>query len=283
MIAAVLTRDSICNTCLNRISRQSRQYAVAAAAATLTSSETQPQHSEPQPARAQALQKAYRLLIAPVISRPPLLTRELTSFEKSYYLYQKRLNERLALPLTRYFYYKKGTPGDIEWKRKIKSRQTAARDIGVYNAYGEYGWNDEVLVGDKTAEPDTTRDALIRDAEGRDIIDALPVSDSDADGETVKGEAREGEATQKELQIQIEHPLPRTTQADQHNDTKSLSRKMDRVLYLLVKNAEGRWRFPEDRMLGKESLYQVNTFLSISRNLLTTARLPNASLCKLPA
>ncbi|QIX01098.1 hypothetical protein AMS68_006615 [Peltaster fructicola] len=249
-----LGRDTICRTCLIRISRQSRQFAAAAAVAPAAE---EPAGQNGQSAQNKGLQKAYRLLIAPVVSRPPMLTRESTSFEKAYYLYQKRLNERLALPLTRYFYYKKGTPADVEWKRKIKSRQTAARDIGVYNAYGEFGWNDEVLLGDKTAEPDATRDALIRDAEGRDIVNAKPVDDKDVAGAVIAGDAAQGEATQKELQLQLERPASRVAKADNDNDTKSLSRKMDRILYLLVKNAEGRWRFPEDRMLGAESLYQA--------------------------
>jgi large subunit ribosomal protein L46 len=120
------------------------------------------------------------------------------------------LNERLALPFTRYFYYKKGTPGDREWKRKMLLRKTPARDVGVYNAYSESGWNDEVLVNDKTSEPESQVEALIRDAEGTD-----------------------GEAGAK-------------------------NRLLDRTLYLLVKNKNGVWRFPEDEIKGPEGLDQVS-------------------------
>ncbi|RAL60556.1 hypothetical protein DID88_009752 [Monilinia fructigena] len=81
-------------------------------------------------------------------SRPPLLTESATPFEKAFYLYQKRLNERLVLPFTRYFYHKKDQPADIEWKARVKERNgVAARDIGGYRAYGEEGWNDEVVIG----------------------------------------------------------------------------------------------------------------------------------------
>ncbi|KAK5688677.1 hypothetical protein LTS10_000655 [Elasticomyces elasticus] len=237
---------------------QSRRHAATAAAvAEEPSAPSQQRHPNP-PVTAKAPRKAFQVLASPVLSRPPLLTRELTSFEKAFYLYQKRLNERLALPFTRYFYYKEGTPGDIEWKRKIKARKTAARDIGVYAAYGDEGWNDEVLVGDKTADRETTVEALVRDAEGKDIVDAETVGDADKGGLAVTGDARAGEGQRRELtKIDIERPVPRVTEADQKGDMKSLSRKLDRTLYLLVKNKEGRWRFPEDRIYGKENLHQA--------------------------
>lgn len=199
--------------------------------------------------------KAYRLLASPVLSRPPLITRDLTSFEKAFYLYQKRLNERLALPFTRYFYYKKGTPGDLEWKRKIKSRKTPARDIGVYDAYGSEGWNDEVLVGDKTGEMGTIVEALIRDAEGKNIVEGK----TDTEGKDSKEDSvKAAERQRRELhKVEVERPMPRITEADEQNDLRSLNRKLDRTLFLLVKNRDGFWRFPEDRVCGRENLNQV--------------------------
>lgn len=211
--------------------------------------------------------KAYRILASTVLSRPPLLTRNLTSFEKAFYLYQKRLNERLALPFTRYFYYKKGTPADVEWKRKQKVRKTAARDIGVYSGYGKEAWNDEVLVGDVTAEPSSQVSALIRDAEGKDIVAAELVGDAETDGLEVSGNEKEAEGVRKPVgqQVAIERPMPRFTEADEKKDSRSLSRKLDRSLYLLVKNKDGRWRFPEDRVYGRENLAQVHhVFLASS-------------------
>ncbi|KAK4546625.1 hypothetical protein LTR36_001842 [Oleoguttula mirabilis] len=255
-----LPRDTICTSCRHRLSHQPRRHAATAAAAAEEQLPPPPQQAMQHipPVTAKAPAKAYRLLASPVLSRPPLLTRELTSFEKAYYLYQKRLNERLAQPFSRYFYYKKGTPGDVEWKRKAKARQTAARDIGVYNAYGREGWNDEVLYGDQTAEPENQVDALIRDAEGKNIVDDQPVGDADKDGEAVTGDATVGEGQRRELQkIEVERPMPRMTEADRANDVRSLSRKLDRSLYLLVKNKEGRWRFPEDRVYGRENLHQA--------------------------
>lgn len=53
-------------------------------------------------------------------------------------------------------------------------------------------------------------------------------------------------------------PVSRTTPADKANDVKSLSRKLDRTLYLLVRNSQGRWVFPGDVIKKKEALNQVS-------------------------
>lgn len=141
------------------------------------------------------------------------------------------------MPFSRYFYYQKGTPGDVEWKRKIKERLTPARDIGVYNAYAKEGWNDEVLVGAKESEPEAQVDALLRDAE----VEGLT-----------------GEEGQEVKKQEIEKPMPRITEADQVGDTKSLDRKLQRTLYLVVREGkEGKWWFPNDMLVGKESLHTV--------------------------
>ena len=219
-----------------------------------------------------------------VVSRPPLLTRPLTAFEKAYHLYNRRLNERLALPFTRYFYYKKGTPQDGEWKRKIRARNTAARDIGSYSGYGDEAWNDEVLVGSKLGEWEHTVEQVIRDAEefNEDTIRAASVEgnktdkgEGKAEGETdavstQKGQSEGAPAQDDFMQAAatikkeaVPRPAPRVTSADEANDTKSLSRKMDRTLYLLVKNAAGRWVFPADLVQGKEGLHQVCNPLAV--------------------
>jgi large subunit ribosomal protein L46 len=163
-----------------------------------------------------------------VLSRPPQITRDQTPFEKAYFFYQRRLNERLALPFSRYFYFKGGTPADLEWKRKQAERLTPAKDIGVYNAYGETSWNDELLIGAKESELETQLESLLKDAE-------VPGVESDGMG-----------------------PMPRVTKADREGDEKSLDRKLNRTLYLLVRGSEGRWSFPVSALLGKENLHEVS-------------------------
>ncbi|KAK6599240.1 50s ribosomal subunit l30 [Botrytis cinerea] len=126
-------------------------------------------------------------------------------------------------------------PADLEWKAKVKERNgVAARDIGGYRAYGEEGWNDEVLIGgqeEKVAEWDNIAGKLVEEGMGEDL-------------EKVKLESREGEA-----------------------DKRSLARKMDETVYLVVKgkektvDREGKevkvdvWEFPRGDMVGNEVLH----------------------------
>ncbi|WEW61165.1 hypothetical protein PRK78_006655 [Emydomyces testavorans] len=244
-VSTLLTSKStfdttICRSCQQTFSR--RGYASAAAATApsaidpssdtllLPSSTT----SSPSPAtNSSTSQSIYTIKAGVVLSRTPQITRDLTPFEKSFYFYQRRLNERLALPFTRYFYFKRGTPADVEWKRKYKDRQTAARDIGEYNAYSEDAWNDELLVGAIESEPEHQVEALVKDAEGY-----------------VVSEVDEGGAKKE----QIPRPLPRITEADQKGDQRSLDRLLQRTLYLLVQAKEGYWKFPSVTIEGKESL-----------------------------
>ena len=118
----------------------------------------------------------------------------------------------------------------------MKQRQTAARDIGVYNAYSKEGWNDELLVGAKESDPEEQVQALLADAE---------VHGTETD--------EMGEAKREN----VERPMPRVTEADHTGDVKSLNRALQRTLYLLVRGKDGRWGFPTSGLIGKENLHQV--------------------------
>ncbi|KAI9737169.1 MAG: 39S ribosomal protein L46, mitochondrial [Cirrosporium novae-zelandiae] len=235
LIRASSLESSICTSCRRSLLHK-RHYAAAAAAAVAQSNSSETVTTPPS-VTAESAQGSYRIQAGLVLSRPPQLTRDLTPFEKAFFLYQKRLNERLVLPFTRYFYISPKTPADFEWKRKIRERQTPARDIGVYNAYGKEGWNDEVLVGAKESEPEYTLEALLKDAE------------------KPKGSEEVAEATsEKDI---VERPLPRVTEADKKGDTKSLNRALQRTLYLLVKEKSGIWKFPTAGLEGKENLHEA--------------------------
>lgn len=176
-----------------------------------------------------------------MLSRPPLITPDPHPFETAYYLYQRRLNERLALPFTQYFYYKKGSPAYEKWRTKRHERGgAAARDIGKYNAYGDEGWNDEALLGDESGSPQRIVEQLI-DEEGRA---------TEFIGES--GDLKKA-------------GLKRTTEADAKNDQRSLERSLSRTLYLLVKSKKESpedesflWRFPSGGLEGKEGLKEVS-------------------------
>lgn len=119
----------------------------------------------------------------------------------------------------------------------MKERQTPARDIGVYNAYSEDGWNDELLVGARESEPEAQIEALIRDAQV---------------------EIKEGEELSTANKKEVERPYPRITEADKIGDVRSLNRLLQRTLYLLVKSDKNdRWAFPSSLLTGKESLHTV--------------------------
>ena len=120
-----------------------------------------------------------------------------------------------------------------------------------------------MLIGDQTAAVDAQREALIRDAEGREIVGAEAVGDKEANKEQVSGDARIGEGQRKDLELHVERPASRVTEADEKNDTLSLNRKLDQTLYLLVQNKDGLWKFPEDRLFVSEDLHRVRSlFLS---------------------
>lgn len=172
-----------------------------------------------------------------MLSRPPVITRDLEPFEKAFYLYQKRLNERQALPFTKYFYFKRGTPLDEDWKKKVQERRTPARDIGNYNAYARDAWNDELLLGAQESEPEHQVETLVRDAEST-------------------ANATSQDTSKKE---EIPRPHPRVTEADKKGDHKSLNRLLPRTLYLLVKSKEGQWRFPNSQVETGETLRQVRS------------------------
>jgi large subunit ribosomal protein L46 len=169
-----------------------------------------------------------------LLSRPPILTRPLTKFETSFHFYQKRLNERLALPFTRYFYFKKDTPLDLSFKAQTKARNgSVARELGGYDAYGKEAWNDEIIVGSDIDSEKSVREAAVRDAEG------LVRDDGEAVGEG------------------LERPRERFTDADVKNDVRTLDRKLARTLFLVVKGREG-WKFPTGEVVGRENLHQVS-------------------------
>ncbi|TKX24363.1 hypothetical protein C1H76_3469 [Elsinoe australis] len=255
--------DSICLQCRLQIRRASTATATAPQTKATSPSTTS---APPKP------QQAYRIVSSIVLSRPPILTRPLHPFEKAYHLYNRRLNERLALPFTRHFYYKKGTPGDGEWKRKIRARLTPSRDVGVYSAYGEEAWNDEVLVGDRTGDEESVIEEVIRDAEGSFDTPAtkprvgqepprkeeqVVAGEEAVEGEGLKSAEEEFQALTQAKKEPVPRPYARETEADRKGDVRSLNRRLERTLYLLVKNKEGRWVFPGDAVKGKEGLHQA--------------------------
>ncbi|KAJ9614114.1 hypothetical protein H2200_002250 [Cladophialophora chaetospira] len=189
------------------------------------------------PSASQATQPTYAIRAGIVLSRPPLITPDPHPFETAYYLYQRRLNERLVLPFTQYFYYRRNTPAFEHWRKHRRERGgVATRDIGNYNAYTPESWNDEVLIGDETGKPERIVENLITE-EGRQA-EFTGRGDSKFAG------------------------LRRATEADVKGDLRSLERRLQRTLYLLVKTKgsvgkQGDWRFPSGPVVGFEGLKEA--------------------------
>jgi len=203
-----------------------------------------------------AVASRYRIKSGLILTRPPILTRELTPFEEAFFLYQKRLNERLTAPFRRAFFFKKDTAADLDWRIKLKERKGVPnKDIGRYNPRGRMAWNDEVMVGSTTSSTEYIYDRLLTDAEMR-------VSE---DGEEIPPEDR----------VPVERPMPRRTEADEKNDVRRLDRALDRTLYLVVrKGAEdkGIWQFPAGDVPTHENLHEVRS----------TSSVPYIHLCTCP-
>ncbi|KAF4177482.1 hypothetical protein CNMCM8694_000231 [Aspergillus lentulus] len=224
VVGPSIVDSRVCRSCQETLVR--RNYASTAAPSSASETVSTPASTFP------VVRPTHIIKAGVALSRPPQITRDLTPFEKAYFFYQKRLNERLALPFTKYFYFKRGTPADEDWKRKIRERQTPARDIGKYNAYSKEAWNDELLVGAVESEPEHQIEMLVRDAEA-----------------TVNATSQD--TSKKE---EIPRPFPRVTEADQKNDQRSLNRALQRTLYLLVQTKEGFWKLPSSSVETGESL-----------------------------
>ncbi len=63
----------------------------------------------------------------------------------------------------------------------------------------------------------------------------------------------------REIELSSFTPAPRETEADRNNDFKSVQRKLDQILYLLVKKdrVEHAWQMPQGGMEDSESLLEV--------------------------
>ncbi|PKS10345.1 hypothetical protein jhhlp_002096 [Lomentospora prolificans] len=251
-----------------------RYYSTPAAESSSTQTSSPPPPpttTRPPPTEPASISKdnvRYLIKAGIILTRPPLLTREQTPFESSYYFYQKRLNERLVLPFNQKAFFKRDTPPELDWAIKLKERHgVVAREIGQYNGRSATAWDDELKVGDKLSSPETLMDLLLKDAEQR-------VSE---DAEEIPPEER----------VPIERPMPRETEADKKNDVKRLDRKLDRTLYLVVKTSEGKWEFPTAPVTTDEALHEtarraLDDSAGVNMNTWLVGRVPVAHLVNKP-
>ncbi|KAK6341264.1 54S ribosomal protein L17 mitochondrial [Orbilia brochopaga] len=233
--------DSLCRRCFTRIALRSRRpfATIAASQPTPTDGGVPIPPVETLDAPTEKYQRPkldHQIAASIVVSRPPILTRDLTPFEKEFFFYQRRLDKRLVRPFVRNFYFKQGTLAYDEWRAKRKG-------MNVYNPYDKQdGWADELRYGDKPGDDeDMTYDDLVKF--------------------TVSGEDISASDTEEEIAAKrtMTKPLPRETEADIAGDVRSLNRMLSRTLYLLVKRGDRQedvWKFPQANIEGTQNLKQ---------------------------
>lgn len=204
----------------------------------------------------------YRIRAGVILSRPPILTRTPSAFERAFHLYQKRLSERLHAPFAKEFYFRAQQPATIDFNLKFNDRlHVMQREIGRHRQTqpagsvgaqdrltrrGRDAWDDEALmdVGELYSDPTYIRERLYTEAESR-------VSE---DGEQLEFDDR----------LRIERPLGRETEADLSGDQTRLDRALDRTLYLVVKKfwhhqwGAHKWAFPMSDVRPDEGLHEVS-------------------------
>ncbi|KAK9476333.1 39S mitochondrial ribosomal protein L46-domain-containing protein [Lipomyces japonicus] len=166
----------------------------------------------------------FNILSGVIVARSPIITPELTPFEKVYYKYQLELRKRLQWTFTHWFYFPRGSVHDLQYREA---------QIPVDAKPDEFGNKPDILLG--------------RDRRSKQDVQ-LPKRD-------VEKETAESERLYRKIE-----PQSRITEADRTGNVHSLDRKLDRTLYLVVKiqgnNAE-RWVFPTTPVGKSESLHDA--------------------------
>jgi len=228
-----------------------RCYSAAAAEATNSTATSVPPNGPPpqtSPPAEASTTPSHFIKAGIILTRPPLLTRELTPFENAFFFYQKRLAARLTLPFSAKAWFKEDTPSQLDFALKMRERRgNPGRELGDYNGRAARAWDDELLVGDELSKPETLVEGLLEDS-------VMRVSE---DAEEIVEEER----------VPAEKPMPRRTEADEKNNQKALDRWLDKTLYLVVKEKDGKWVFPAAKVSTSEALHAVSnirTFLFLS-------------------
>lgn len=145
-----------------------------------------------------------------LLARSPIVTADLTPFEKVYYNYQEELQRRLMWTFPQYYYFRKGTLSERRFTAAQKGPVT--KQPGVYY---EKGTPDVVHNRERRLKQNLT----------------IPKAETNDD------------ANLDEISRPV-IPNSRVTEADQNKDYKSLERLLPRTLYLLVKESGNEWRLP---------------------------------------
>lgn len=197
-----------------RLLHSSTSYCTPSAASSSTSAAPASTTNE---AATSSGSSSTKIISSLILSRPPVVLREPTSFEKAYHDYNRQLSEALQQPFPKDFYFKKGSAAEKRYEEDQASSPLGFSAITAAVSKGKAG------KGKDTSSTSTSASA---------------------------SSSSEGEAESK--------PLPRLSEADTKNDLRSLERKLDRTLYLVVKQKSG-WKFPAKALenRARENLHDV--------------------------
>ncbi|KAG7661497.1 uncharacterized protein J8A68_004956 [[Candida] subhashii] len=171
--------------------------------------------------RAYSTQQSQPLISSTLLlSRNPIVTQEISSFEKQFYKYQTEVWRRLMWTFPRWFYFKSGT---------LAFQKFRELNVGpIPNATN---------VQYPTGRPE------IRQGRDRRFKEVLKVPKTyKEEGDVDFDPEKDGKMSMSDLSRKIV-PNDRVTEADRSNDVKSLERQLSRTLYLVAKNGD-EWKFP---------------------------------------
>ncbi|KAI0822610.1 39S mitochondrial ribosomal protein L46-domain-containing protein [Trametes gibbosa] len=159
---------------------------------------------------------------AVILNRSPILTRTPTLFERAYYAYQSRVRRALYNPFPTDFYFKTGSLLERKFAKEERIREREA-------------FGGQWTIKRRKQVP----------------------SEMDEDGVLIAS-ADQAETMGEEP---VEPPAPRVHESDNTGDVKSLDRKGERNLYLLVRGKDhtGKqvWRFPQGGLQEGELLHKA--------------------------
>lgn len=178
-------------------------------------------NSEPVPQ-----QTPTKVLSGIILSRTPIVTPTLSPFEEAYYKYQDELEKRLMWTFPQHYYFKKGSLAERKFVKH--QRGPVAKQPGVFYPRGvpDVKFNRERRFKQEIVVP----------REGGD----------------------EGGNVEESSFTKPIEPNSRITEADEKGDVRSLARKLDRTLYLVIKDAKaGTWKLPAFKINVKEYLHDA--------------------------
>ncbi|GMM38020.1 mitochondrial 54S ribosomal protein YmL17/YmL30 [Saccharomycopsis crataegensis] len=163
------------------------------------------------------------------LSRVPIVTPTLGEFEKQYYKYQDELQRRLMWSFPYYYYFKKSSLAEAAFFKNQK--WPISKEEGVFYPKG------------------TPNIKHLRERSEKQVIN-------------VKEEEDENSKFKKESDV-VKPIVPnsRITDADVKKDLKSLERKLDSTLYLIVQDKKSsEWKFPSFKYNAEERISALDEY-----------------------